>query len=116
MALFRWAQAQWSGDSVLVVATSAAGGEAGIKATPCSELPTQGRGGQGVLVVKLAAGESVVAAAVSGVGGMLALMGQDDNPRKMDPHPVPLRLEPTARYRPPQRVERPVHVLAPGRW
>jgi len=104
------------GDSVLVVATSGAGGEAGIKATPCSELPTQGRGGQGVLVVKLATGESVVAAAVDDAGGMLALMGQDDNPRKMDPHPVPLRLEPTARYRSPQRVERPVHVLAPGRW
>ena len=109
------------GDSVLVVATSAGGGGAGIggagiKATPCSELPTQGRGGQGVLVVKLATGESVVAAAVGDGGGMLALMGQDDNPRKMDPHPVPLRLESTARYRSPQRVERPVHVLAPGRW
>ena len=103
-------------DSVLVVATSATGGETGIKATPCSELPTQGRGGQGVLVVKLATGESVVAAAVGGADGMLALMGQDDNPRRIDPHPVLLRLEPTARYRAPQRVERPIHVLAPGRW
>ncbi len=105
-----------AGDSVLVVATTAGGTEGGIKTTPCSDLPTQGRGGQGVLVVKLAADERVVAAAVGDADGMLALMGQDDNPRKMDPHPVALRLEPTARYRSPQRVERPIHVLAPGRW
>ena len=105
-----------SADSVLVVATTTGGAEGGLKATACSELPTQGRGGQGVLVVKLATGESVVAAAVGGADGMLALMGQDDNPRKMDPHPVPMRLEPTVRYRSPQRVERPIHVLAPGRW
>ena len=105
-----------SGDSVLVVATDGGGAGAGIKVTSCSELPTQGRGGQGVLVVKLATGERVAAAAVGDADGMLALMGQDDNPRKMDPHPVRLRLEPTARYRSPQRVERPVHVLAPGRW
>ena len=105
-----------AGDSVLVVTTTAGGTEGGIKTTPCSELPTQGRGGQGVLVVKLAASERVVAAAVGDADGMLALMGQDDNPRKMDPHPVALRLEPTPRYRSPQRVERPIHVLAPGRW
>ena len=105
-----------SADSMLVVATTTGGAEGGLKVTACSELPTQGRGGQGVLVVKLATGESVVAAAVGGADGMLAVMGQDDNPRKMDPHPVPLRLEPTARYRSPQRVERPIHVLAPGRW
>ena len=105
-----------SADSVLVVAITTGGAQGGLKATPCAELPTQGRGGQGVLVVKLATGESVVTAAVGGADGMLSLMGQDDNPRKIDPHPVPLRLEPTARYRAPQRVERPVHVLAPGRW
>ncbi|MXW99424.1 MAG: DNA topoisomerase 4 subunit A [Acidimicrobiaceae bacterium] len=104
------------GDPVLTVATSTTGDGSGVKATYCSELPTQGRGGQGVLVVKLQPGESVVAAAVGAVDGMLALMGQDDNPRKIDPHPVPIRIEPTARYRSPQRLERRIHVLAPGRW
>ena len=104
------------GDPVLTVATSTAGAGSGVKATYCSELPTQGRGGQGVLVVKLQPGESVVAAAVGAADGMLALMGQDDNPRKIDPHPVPVRIEPTARYRSPQRRERRIHVLAPGRW
>ena len=103
-------------DPVLVVATSADGGPGGIKATLCSELPTQGRGGQGVLVVKLLDGERVVAAAVGAVDGMLALMGQDDNPRKIDPNPVALQLQPTPRYRAPERRERSIHVLAPGRW
>ena len=104
------------GEPVLMVATSAAGAGGGFKATHCSELPTQGRGGQGVLVVKLQPGESVVAAAVGAADGMLALMGRDDNPRKIDPHPVPVRVEPTARNRSPQRFERSIHVLAPGRW
>ncbi len=107
-------------DAALVVATSAGAGaggaRSGIKVTPCSELPTQGRGTQGVLVVKLLPAESVVAAAVGAAEGMLALMGQDDNPRKIDPHPVPVREVPTARYRSPQRVDRRIHVLAPGRW
>ena len=102
-------------DAVLVVATSVNGGPGGIKATLCSELPTQGRGGQGVLVVKLLDGERVVAAEVGSADEMLALMGQDDNPRKVDPHPVALRLQPTARYRSPERSERRIHVLAPGR-
>ncbi|MXZ53845.1 MAG: DNA topoisomerase 4 subunit A [Acidimicrobiaceae bacterium] len=104
------------GDPVLTVATSTTGAGSGVKATQCSALPTQGRGGQGVLVVKLQPGESVVAAAVGAVDGMLALMGQDDDPRKIDPNPVPVRIEPTARYRSPQRLERRIHVLAPGRW
>ena len=112
-------------EAALVVATGAgpaagAGksgiGKSGIKVTLCSELPTQGRGTQGVLVVKLLPVETVVAAAVGPAEGMLALMGQDDNPRRVDPHPVPVRVGPTARYRSPQRSDRRIHVLAPGRW
>ena len=104
------------GDPVLMVATGVPGVGSGIKVTHCSELPTQGRGAQGVFVVKLQPGESVIAAAVGAADGMLALMGQDDNPRKIDPHPVPVRVEPTPRYRSPQRFERRIHVLAPARW
>ena len=108
------------GDSVLLVATSTAGTSrgsgSGLKSTHCSELPTQRRGGQGVLVVKLLPGESVVAAAVGVADGMLALMGQDGDPRKIDPQPVPVRVEPTPRYRSPQRSDRRIHVLAPARW
>ena len=105
-------------DSALVTATATGGGGLadGIKATLCSELPTHCRGGQGVLVVKLAPGERVVAAAVGVVDAMLALMGQDDDPRKLDPRPVELRLEATPRYRAAARSERVIHALAPGRW
>ena len=109
-----------SDDSALVVATGMGRGSVGVigglKSTHCSELPTQGRGTQGVLVVKLLPGESVIAAAVGAADGMLALMGQDDDPRKVDPHPVSVRVPLTARYRSPQRSERRIHVLAPGRW
>ena len=103
-------------DSVLMVATYGSGTESGVKVTHCSDLPTHRRGGQGVLVVKLQPTESVVAAAIGAVDAMMALMGQDDNPRKIDPRPVPVRVEPTARYRSPQRFERRIHLLAPSRW
>ena len=104
-------------DSALVVATgSGPSSGGGLKVTHCSELATQGRGTQGVLAVKLQPAESVIAAAVGPADGMLALMGQDDDPRKVDPHPVPVRVPLTARYRSPQRSERRIHVLAPGRW
>ncbi len=99
-------------DAVLVQATSTGG----IKSTRCAELPTHRRGGQGVLAVKLADGETVTVATV-GVGApMMALMGRDDNPARVDPVPVPLQEQPTARYRAPTRGERVVHALAPGRW
>ena len=100
------------GDAVLVQATSLNG----VKSTYCAELPTQGRGSQGVLVVKLAAGETVTLASVGADAGMLALMGRDDNPRRIDPVPVPFRDRPTSRYRTANKGERRVHVVAPGRW
>ena len=104
------------GDPVLYVATSSDGGAGGVKATPCAQLPTQGRGGQGVLVVKLRDAERVTAAALGDAEGMLALVGRDDNPRKTDPIPVPLTVEPSARYRSASLLDRPIHVMAPGRW
>ena len=100
------------GDAVLVQATSAGG----VKSTYCSELPTQGRGSQGVLALKLAAGETVTFATVGADTGMMALMGRDDNPRRIDPVPVPLRERPTPRYRLATKGERRVHAIAPGRW
>ena len=100
------------GDAVLIQATSSAG----VKSTYCAELPTQGRGSQGVLAVKLAAGETVTFATVGADTGMMALMGRDDNPRRIDPVPVPLRERPTPRYRAATKGERRVHAIAPGRW
>ena len=100
------------GDAVLLQATSTGG----LKSTSCAELPTQGRGGQGVLAAKLSSGETVTVAVVGAADGTLALMGRDDKPRQIDPRPVPVREQPTARYRPPIRGERRIHALAPGRW
>ena len=100
------------GNAVLIQATTSAG----VKSTYCAELPTQGRGSQGVLVVKLAAGETVTFATVGADAGMMALMGRDDNPRRIDPVPVPLRERPTPRYRAATKGERRVHAIAPGRW
>ena len=100
------------GNAVLIQATTSAG----VKSTYCAELPTQGRGSQGVLAVKLAAGETVIFATVGADAGMMALMGRDDNPRRIDPVPVPLRERPTPRYRAATKGERRVHAIAPGRW
>ncbi len=100
----------------LLVLTTSNGPIGGISVTPCSEFSTQGRGSQGVLAVKLAPSESVTAALVSSDGALLALMGRDDDPRKVDPNPVPVRVEPTARHRSPKRFERSIHMLALSRW
>ncbi len=99
-------------DSVILQATSTGG----VKSTRCAELPTQGRGGQGVLAAKLAPGETVEVVAAGTEAGMLALMAHDDNPRRIDPVPVPLREQPTPRYRAPTPGERRIRALAPGRW
>jgi hypothetical protein len=48
--------------------------------------------------------------------GLLAQMGADDDPRKLDPNPVPFATEPTRRDLVSLRTERQILVLAPGRW
>ena len=100
------------GDGLVVVVTS----DSRIKATPLAELPARGRGGQGVRIAKLAAREKVTIAAVGDGTGLLAQMAADDDPRKLDPHPVPLTVEPTGRGLVPARTERQILVLAPSRW
>ena len=101
------------GDAADVVVATRSGG---VKATECSELAAQNRDGQGIFIAKLADGDVVVAAVVAPRLGLLALMGLDDDAKRIDRHPVPVEVEPTARYRAPQRSERRIHVMAPGRW
>jgi hypothetical protein len=43
-------------------------------------------------------------------------MADDEDPRKLDPHPVEVELEPSARDLVPARTERQILVLAAGRW
>ncbi len=105
---------------VLVLGTDAGG----LKATSLQELPSQGRASGGVFAAKLSGGAKVTAMAVvanpAGLAGpdpvLFALKGQDANPRKLDPRPVPVRVEPSGRYTTPTPSRRPVFVLAPPRW
>ncbi len=100
------------GDGLVVVVTS----DSRLKATPLGELPARGRGGQGVRMAKLADREKVTIVAVGDGTGLLAQMAADDDPRKLDPHPVPVTVEPTGRGLVPARTERQILVLAPSRW
>ena len=106
-------------NGVLVLGTSTGA----IKATLLKEFATQGRGGRGVLAAKLNDSAKVTAAAVvespealAATDTLYALKGQDDNPRKIDPNPVPIRAETTKRYLVPTAGDRPIHVLAPCRF
>ena len=102
------------GDGVVLTITSAAA----AKVTPYEELPVKGRGGQGVRIAKLADGESLTLAwtGSSAMIDLLAQMADDDDPKKLDPNPVPFDLAPTGRDLVPNRTERQIIVVAPARW
>jgi len=99
-------------DHSVIAVTSASG----LKATPVSEIPSKGRGTQGVRLVKLASGQVVTLAVIGPGVGLLAQMSADDDPRKLDPHPVPLWVEPTRRDLIAVTSERQIRVISPGRW
>jgi len=105
--------ASTSTESDLVIAVTS---DSGIKATPVGEIPAKGRNTQGVRLVKLAKGESVTVAMVGSGLGLLSQMSADDDPRKLDPHPVPLWVEATRRDLVASASERQIRVIAPGRW
>ena len=101
------------GDGASIIVTDASG----LKATPYEELPVKGRGGQGVRLAKVADGETVTLAWFGAMpADLLAQMADDDDPRRIDPNPVPLDPEPSGRDLVPARTERQILVLAPGRW
>ncbi len=106
------------GDGVVLTVTSAAT----AKATPYEEFETKGRGGQGVRAAKLGSGETITLAwfgtigSIGGAGDLLAQMADDDDPKKLDPNPVPFSIEPSRRDLVPTSTERQVMVLAPSRW
>ena len=102
------------GDGVVLVVTSAAG----VKSTPYADLPAKGRGGQGVRIARLADGETVTAAwfGPAAMTDVYSLMADYDDPRKLDPNPVPLGIDPSARDLAPGRTERQVMVVADARW
>ncbi|MEZ5247502.1 MAG: DNA topoisomerase (ATP-hydrolyzing) [Acidimicrobiales bacterium] len=101
------------GDGASIIVTDASG----LKATPFEELPVKGRGGQGVRLAKIGDGETVTLAWFGAMpADLLAQMADDDDPKKIDPNPVPLDPEPSGRDLVPARTERQILVLAPARW
>ena len=101
-------------DAQLVVVATSSGG---LKATPAGDLPVRGRGAGGVLLCKMAPGDTVTAAHVgAGVGELLAVYPHSDDPRRDDPSPDRVSVEPSPRGRVPDRLPRSARVLAPARW
>ena len=86
------------------------------KATPVADFESKGRGGVGVRVGKSADGPPLTLARVGQPLGLLAIMAADDNPKKPDPTPVPLLLEPSRRDLTSVTTERQVLDLGPARW
>ena len=100
------------GDDTLITVTDTGG----VKATPLSELEARGRGGIGVRVSKLADGSALSLAHIGQPMGLLAIMGTDEDPRRPDPNPVPLILEPTRRDLVSTASERQILAIGPARW
>ena len=82
------------GDGIVLTITS----ESGAKATPFEEFESKGRGGQGVRIARLGSGETITLAwfgalgSIGGAGDLLAQMADDEDPKKLDPNPVPFEL------------------------
>ncbi len=106
------------GDGVVLTITS----ESGAKATPYEEFESKGRGGQGVRVARLGSGETITLAwfgtlgSIGGDGDLLAQMADDEDPKKLDPNPVPFDVDASKRDLVPTKTERQVMVLGPSRW
>ena len=106
------------GDGVVLTITS----ESGAKATPYAEFEAKGRGGQGVRAARLGSGETVTLAwfstlgSIGGTGDLLAQMADDEDPKKLDPNPVPFEIEASKRDLVPTKTERQLMVLGPSRW
>jgi DNA gyrase subunit A len=92
------------------------GDDCSAKATAISEFECKGRGGIGIRVGKAADGSALVLARIGQPLRLLAVMAADDNPKKADPSPVPLLLEPTRRDLSSSATERQVLDLGPARW
>jgi len=100
------------GDDLLVTVTT----DGAVKATPLAEFEGRGRGGVGIRTAKLADGVAMTLAQVGTAADLLAVMASDDDPKKPDPLPVPLLLEPTNRDLVSTTTERQILALGPARW
>ncbi|MCB0996562.1 MAG: DNA topoisomerase 4 subunit A [Acidimicrobiales bacterium] len=86
------------------------------KVTPFEELPSQGRGSGGVRLTRFTKESRLELVHVSGPDMLLAVMSTDDDPRKPDPTPVPLPVEPSKRDLVSIATERRILDVGPARW
>ena len=112
-------------DGVKVIGAGAALGDGAVitvtdigtaKATPFEEITTKGRGGTGIRITKFTKEKSLVLAKVVGPDVVLAIMATDEDPKKADPVPVDLPLEPTKRDLVSVKTERKILDIGPPRW
>ena len=100
-------------DGVVVVATDLLG----LKATALEEIPSKGRGGQGVRLTKLTDGETLTLAWFGSLPvRLLAQMTDDGDSRKIDPIPEAIYPYLSGRDLVPGRTERQIRVIALARW
>ena len=100
----------WDGAVVSVTTNAEA------KATPYDELPAKGRGGGGVRLTKLRAGERLRTAIVGSTEDLWVLMSTDEDASKLDPIPIAFGIEPTKRDLVSSSTERQILTIAPVRW
>ena len=112
-------------DGVKVIGAGAALGDGAVitvtdtgsaKATPFEELTTKGRGGTGIRITKFTKEKSISFARIVGPDVVLAVMATDEDPKKADPVPVDLPLEPTKRDLVSSKTSRKILDVGPARW
>ena len=112
-------------DGVKIVGAGAAIGDGAVvtvtdtgsaKVTPFEELTSKGRGGTGIRVTKFTKEKSLVLARIVGPDVLLAVMATDDDPKKADPVPVDLPIEPTKRDLVSSKTDRRILDVGLPRW
>ena len=86
------------------------------KVTPFEELTSKGRGGTGIRVTRFTKEKSLVLARIVGPDVLLAVMATDDDPKKADPVPVDLPIEPTKRDLVSSKTDRRILDVGLPRW
>lgn len=92
------------------------GSDADAKATPFDEIPPKGRGTGGVRLHKLRDDKPLTTAHLGSLENLWTLMSTDEDHSKLDPTPVPFRLEPTRRDLTPASTDRQILRLGEVRW
>ena len=112
-------------DGVKIVGAGAALGDGAVitvtdigtaKVTPFEELASKGRGGTGIRITKFTKEKNLALARIVGPDVLLAVMATDEDPKKADPVPVDLPVEPTKRDLVSTKTDRRILDVGLPRW